>query len=260
MTARMCWAQLIGPAPLWRVLGRWGGRGVASGPGRPGRRRAGRPAGGGGGCRSSAGPGRGRSRPARGPYTAASRSLAAQGDGRPGRGGPGRPGWGRSRGRRSRPTTPPLAPAEGWAGRDSGAAPLLARRPPGRGCGRARAHSPDTRRSTSHAAGARRRGERSGVSGSVAGSGRIGSASDDLLKARGAPGRDGPRPPRPHCSPGQNGGSSLNSPLPPLALPLPVARSGLAVAHRSEGPTSSAWTSTTLRRSPSGVSQERARS
>jgi hypothetical protein len=87
MTARMCWAQLIGPAPLWRVLGRWGGRGVASGPGRPGRRRAGRPAGGGGGCRSSAGPGRGRSRPARGPYTAASRSLAAQGDGRPGRGG-----------------------------------------------------------------------------------------------------------------------------------------------------------------------------
>jgi hypothetical protein len=154
----------------------------------------------------------------------------------------------------------PFAPAEGWVGRwGSGAAPLLARRPPGRGCGRARAHSPDTRRSTSHAAGARRRARRSGVSGSVAGSGRIGSASDDLLKARGARGRDGSRPPRPHCSPGQNGGSSLNSPL-PLALPLPVARSGLAVAHRSEGPTSSAWTSTTLRRSPSGVSQERARS
>ena len=40
----------------------------------------------------------------------------------------------------------------------------------------------------------------------------------------------------------------------------PVANFRLAVAHLSEGPTSSAWTSTTVRRSPSGVSQERARS
>ena len=49
----------------------------------------------------------------------------------------------------------------------------------------------------------------------------------------------------------------MNSPLPGLPL---LARSGLAVAQRRLGPTSSAWTSTTVRLSPSGVSQERARS
>ncbi len=44
---------------------------------------------------------------------------------------------------------------------------------------------------------------------------------------------------------------------PVLALALPLARWGVVVAHLSEGPTSSASTSTALRRSPSGVSQER---
>src|SRR6266540_1714776 len=58
----------------------------------------------------------------------------------------------------------------------------------------------------------------------------------------------------------QKGGSSLNCPdgLPFEPAPEVLVRSGLAVAHRKLGPISSASTSTTLRRSPSGVSQERA--
>src|SRR6266496_1809835 len=59
----------------------------------------------------------------------------------------------------------------------------------------------------------------------------------------------------------QKGGSSLNCP-PDFAFevePAPeVARSGLAVAQRSDGPISSASISVTERRSPSGVSHERA--
>src|SRR6266508_5020248 len=56
---------------------------------------------------------------------------------------------------------------------------------------------------------------------------------------------------------GQNGGSSLNSPL-ALAVALRLVRSTVAVAHFRLGATSSAVTSTTVRFSPSGVSHERA--
>jgi hypothetical protein len=44
---------------------------------------------------------------------------------------------------------------------------------------------------------------------------------------------------------------------PPLPLAALLVRWGLAVAHLSEGPTFSTWTSTALRRSPSSVCQDR---
>ena len=106
----------------------------------------------------------------------------------------------------------PLGSADGG----SGAAPLHARRPPGRGCGRARAHSPGRRRPTSRAAGARRRvvgrrvvGRR-GVSGSAARSGRIRCASAGLASWW-CGGRDGSHPPRPHCWPRAQNGSSVST-------------------------------------------------
>jgi hypothetical protein len=67
----------------------------------------------------------------------------------------------------------------------------------------------------------------------------------------------GPGPPGAglHEADRQNGGGSWKSPLQPRVCPLDrAAFSGLAVAQRRLGPTSSAWTSIVERFSPSGVS------